>query len=181
MPGRSHARRWRPVLAVVVVGLVAAGGAAARPFGSATQKAGTSALVIANAVKVDTLDPANNSVNESIWLDQNIWGRLVQPNANGTGLIPDLATKWTTSKDGLTYRFTLRSAKFSDGSPITAEDARFSIDRSMKYKGGWGFLLDAVKKVSAPDAKTVQITLKRPHAPLLADLAMYAYAIVPKK
>ena len=51
----------------------------------------------------------------------------------------------------------------------------------MKTKGGWGFLLDAVKAVTAPDAKTVQITLKRPHAPLLADLAMYAYAIVPKK
>ena len=61
---------------------------------------------IANAVKVDTLDPAQNSVNESIWLDQNIWARLLQPNATGTGLIPDLATKWTVSKDGLTYRFT---------------------------------------------------------------------------
>jgi peptide/nickel transport system substrate-binding protein len=184
MSGGSATRRvasWRLVLAVVVLGLVAAGAAGARPFGATQKHAGTDTLVIANAVKVDTLDPAQNSVNESIWLDQNIWARLLQPNANGTGLIPDLATKWTVSKDGLTYRFTLRSAKFSDGSPITAEDARYSIVRSMKTKGGWGFLLDAVKTVTAPDAKTVQITLKRPHAPLLADLAMYAYAIVPKK
>ena len=44
-----------------------------------------STLVIANAVKVDTLDPAQNSVNESIWLDQNLYSRLLQPNSTGTG------------------------------------------------------------------------------------------------
>ena len=53
---------------------------------------GTSTLVIANAVRVDTLDPAANSVNESIWMDQNLYSRLLQPNPNGTGLLPDLAT-----------------------------------------------------------------------------------------
>ena len=51
----------------------------------------------------------------------------------------------------------------------------------MKYKGGWGFLLESVKSLKAPNAQTLVVTLKRPHAPLLADLAMYAYAIVPKK
>ena len=39
----------------------------------------SSTLVIANAVKVDTLDPEANSVNESIWLDQNLYSRLLQP------------------------------------------------------------------------------------------------------
>ena len=31
-------------------------------------------------------------MNESIWLDQNLYSRLLQPNATGTGLLPDLAT-----------------------------------------------------------------------------------------
>jgi peptide/nickel transport system substrate-binding protein len=164
----------------VLVTLVAAGAAVAAT-GSDGSRGAVDKLVIANAVKVDTIDPAENSVNESIWLTQNIYSRLVQPNANGTGLLPDLAKSWSISKNGLTYTFHLRSAKFSDGTPVTAEDARFSIDRSRHFKGGWGFLLESVKSVSAPDSSTLVIKLKTRHAPLLADLAMYAYAIVPKK
>jgi peptide/nickel transport system substrate-binding protein len=164
-----------------VVALVAAGAAFAAVRHDGSRRASVDKLVIANAVKVDTLDPAENSVNESIWLTQNIYSRLVQPNANGTDLLPDLAKSWTVAKNGLTYTFHLRSAKFSDGTPLTAEDARYSIDRSMHFKGGWGFLLDSVKSVAAPNPTTLVIKLKEPHAPLLADLAMYAYAIVPEK
>jgi peptide/nickel transport system substrate-binding protein len=141
----------------------------------------SSTLVIANAVKVDTLDPEANSVNESIWLDQNLYSRLLQPNATGTGLLPDLSSSWTISKDGLTYTFHLRpDAKFSNGTPVTADDVVYSIDRSRKFAGGWGFLLTPVKTITASGAHTVVITLSQPHAPLLADLAMYAYSVVPE-
>jgi peptide/nickel transport system substrate-binding protein len=188
--GGDHLRhrwtRWfgstaQLVLLGGLVTLVVAGAAFAATRTGSSAKAGVDTLVIANAVKVDSIDPAVNSANESIWLDQNIYNRLVQSNASGTALQPDLARSWTISKDGLTYTFHLRKAKFSDGSPETAEDARYSIVRSMKFKGGWGFLLDSVKSVTAPNAQTLVITLKEPHAPLLADLAMYAYAIVPEK
>jgi peptide/nickel transport system substrate-binding protein len=177
--------RWfgstaRLVLLGCFVTLVVAGAAFAAARGGTSANA-VDTLVIANAVKVDSIDPAVNSANESIWLDQNIYNRLVQSNAAGTALQPDLAKSWTISKDGLTYTFHLRKAKFSDGSPETAEDARYSIVRSMKFKGGWGFLLDSVKSVTAPSPQTLVIKLKEPHAPLLADLAMYAYAIVPAK
>jgi peptide/nickel transport system substrate-binding protein len=151
--------------------------------GSGSGSSGTvNTLVIANAVKVDTLDPEANSVNESIWLDQNLYSRLLQPNATGTGLLPDLASSWNISSNGLTYTFHLRpDAKFSNGTPVTASDVVYSIDRSRKFSGGWGFLLTPVKTITATDAHTVVITLSQPHAPLLADLAMYAYSVVPEK
>ena len=38
-----------------------------------------------------------------------------------------------------------------------------------------------MKTITAPDTHTVVITLSQPHAPLLADLAMYAYSVVPEK
>jgi peptide/nickel transport system substrate-binding protein len=138
-------------------------------------------LIMANAVKIDTLDPEQNSVNESIWLDQNLYSRLVQPDPDGTKIVPDLATSWDVSSDNLTYTFHLRDAKFSDGTPVTAQDAVWSINRARNLKGGWGFLLTAVKSVTAPDSKTVVVKLSQTHAPLLADLAMYAYSVIPQK
>ncbi len=64
---------------------------------------------------------------------------------------------------------------------MTADDVVYSIKRSRAFSGGWGFLLTAVKTITAPDEHTVMITLSQPHAPLLADLAMYAYSVVPEK
>ena len=183
-----RAPRYRTLSAgAVVLGLAAfaagCGGSSTSSSGSggSASASTSSTLVIANAVKVDTLDPEANSVNESIWLDQNLYSRLLQPNATGTGLLPDLASSWTISKDGLTYTFHLRpDAKFSNGTPVTASDVVYSIDRSRKFAGGWGFLLTPVKTITASGAHTVVITLSQPHAPLLADLAMYAYSVVPE-
>ena len=183
----SRAARTRILTAgVIALAIAAAGcGGSATPAGVSTSGSGSGAsastLVIANAVKVDTLDPEANSVNESIWLDQNLYSRLLQPNATGTGLLPDLASSWTVAPNGLSYTFHLRpDAKFSNGSPVTASDVVFSINRSRAFAGGWGFLLTAVKTITAPDAHTVVITLSQPHAPLLADLAMYAYSVIPE-
>ena len=138
-------------LALAAAGCASSGGGTSAPGGGSSGGSATQdTLVIANAVKVDTLDPEANSVNESIWMDQNLYSRLLQPNANGTGLLPDLATSWTIAKNGLTYTFHLRP--------------------EAKFSGGWGFLLTAVKNITAPDAHTVVVTLSQPHAPLLADL-----------
>src|SRR6266516_4231119 len=182
----TRSRMLSAGLAALAIGVVAACSGPSTPAGTGGG-AGTSSgpsvdmLVIANAVKVDTLDPEANSVNESIWLDQNLYSRLLQPNATGTALLPDLATSWDISANGLSYTFHLRpDAKFSNGSPVTAADVVYSIERSRKFSGGWGFLLTAVKTITAPDTHTVVITLSQPHAPLLADLAIDAYSVVPE-
>ena len=54
---------------------------------------------------------------------------------------PELATAWKVAPDGLTATFTLRQGvKFSDGSPLTADDVVFSLTRAIDQKGSWGFL-----------------------------------------
>jgi peptide/nickel transport system substrate-binding protein len=189
-PARPPRRRWgkRSAMALIlgaVLALAAAcssGGSAGGSPASGASSAGTdTTLVMANAVKVDTLDPEQNSVNESIWIDQNLYSRLVAPDPTGTKIVPDLATSWTVSPDKLTYTFHLRSAKFSDGTPVTAQDAVWSIQRASKLSGGWGFLITAVKSITAPNASTVVIKLSQTHSPLLADLAMYAFSVLPEK
>src|SRR5262249_57921396 len=122
--GATMLRATRPrtlsagLIALAVALISAACGSSGGSSGTGTsggtggQAAGSvKTLTIANAVKVDTLDPAQNSVNESIWLDQNIYSSLVQPNANGTGLLPDLAKSWSISKNAITYTFHLQTEK----------------------------------------------------------------------
>ena len=97
-------------------------------------------------------------------------------------IVPDLATSWDISDDSLTYTFHLRDAKFSDGSPVTGLRRGVLDQPRERPRGRLGLPHDRGHgRVTAPDDKTVVITLSQPHAPLLADLAMYAYSVVPEK
>ena len=183
-PRRTRRARRAAVLAAVATVVLAAGcGGGGGSSGSAGGGAKADTLVIANAVNVDTLDPAANSVNESIWMTQNIYQRLLQPNANGTDVIPQLADVVGHLRRRADLHVPPRRRTSSPtAAPVTAEDVRYSIERSINYEGGWGFLLEAVKSVEAPDPEDASWSrCQRPHAPLLADLAMYAYAVVPEK
>jgi len=85
---------------------------------------------------------------------------LVKPMPAGM-TTPSLAESWNESKDHLTYTFTLRkNAKFHDGSPVTAEDVKFSFER---YKGASATLLhEKVKEVQAVSPTQARFVLKEP-------------------
>jgi peptide/nickel transport system substrate-binding protein len=74
---------------------------------------------------------------------------------------PSLAESWTEAKDHLSYTFTLRkNVKFHDGSPLTAEDVKYSFER---YKGASATLLkDKVKEVQVVGPTQVRFVLKEP-------------------
>ncbi|GII04919.1 ABC transporter substrate-binding protein [Planobispora takensis] len=117
-------------------------------------------------------------------------------------LVGDLATDPGTPSDGgKTWTFTLKDGvKWQDGSPITSEDVKWTIERSFAsfitqgptyiqqwltetdhkkaYQGPYdGKRLDAVE---TPDDKTVVFKFKTPHADANYAFAMGGYAIVPK-
>ena len=99
-----------------------------------------------------------------------IYSGLMRRSPDGT-LIPDLASKYDISKDGLTYTFTIRNdAYFQDGKPVTADDVIFTINKikdpiiKSPKKGSW----DGVS-VSKVDEKTVRFTLKQPYALFLEN------------
>lgn len=171
-------------LLTLAVTLSACGGGAEQTSDDApAASSAVDTLKLANAVAVDTLDPIQASANESIWMDQNLYARLVQTDPSGKEIVPDHADKWDISEDKLTYTFHLRDGvKFADGTPVTAQDAKWSIERARDGEdSAWGFLITPVTDITATDDRTLTITLSKPHAPLLADLAMYAYAVLPQK
>jgi peptide/nickel transport system substrate-binding protein len=106
---------------------------------------------------------------------------LVKPMPAGPQT-PSLAESWNLSADGLAYDFTLRSAKFHNGEPVTAEDVKFSFER---YKGGAAALLKGkVKEVRAVDARRVRFVLKEAWPDFMTfygTTATGAGWIVPKK
>ncbi|HEY9784321.1 MAG TPA: ABC transporter substrate-binding protein, partial [Candidatus Obscuribacterales bacterium] len=86
-------------------------------------------------------------------------------------VVPALAESFSVSKDGLTYRFKLRSkARFSDGQPITADDVMESLRlASSKYSPYREDYRD-LKRILLTKPDEVTLELSRPCAPLLARL-----------
>ena len=116
-------------------------------------------------------------------LDHVAYDTLVTVEApDFTKILPNLATKWEVSKDGLTYTFTLRSgAKFTSGNPVTADDVRFSLRRLKYLKDNPSFFMDPVKDIEAVNPTTVKITLSAPDASFMAALAAVPCGIADSK
>jgi peptide/nickel transport system substrate-binding protein len=82
---------------------------------------------------------------------------------------PDLAERWETSADGLTYTFHLTpKARWHDGRPVTSDDVVYSfteiIAKTHPRAGSWWPL---VAGMAADGPHRVSITLKAPYAPFL--------------
>ena len=98
------------------------------PFTAIADVSGT--LIIAENETPENLDPANATNSTVNQLLVGVYDALVQFSAGETSVTPQLATDWQVSSDGMQYTFNLRSdVKFHDGSPMTAADVVFTLDR----------------------------------------------------
>ena len=90
---------------------------------------------------------------------------LVGLNAKGE-VVPALAEKFS-QPDPTTYVYDLRAnAKFTDGTPVTATDVKFSLDQARDAKASPGIAgyMSGVKDVTVTGERQVTVTLKQPDA-----------------
>lgn len=88
-----------------------------------------------------------------------------------SGLIPYLAEDCSVSEDGLTYTFQLRKGvSFTDGTPFTAEDVKFTFDYMKEHPYKW-VSVSMVEEASVVDEHTVEIKLNKTYNPFLSDVA----------
>jgi peptide/nickel transport system substrate-binding protein len=184
MPSRQllHAA-VRPMAAglLIVTSLAAGTLTGVAPGVQAASSTSANTLTIGWSIETKNLNPVTNSQNPDIWVQVNIYERLVQVSKNFKTIVPDLATSWSVSKNSTVYTFHLRSdARFSNGKKVTAADVAFAINRARKPATEFGWTLKAVKAVTAPNPSTVNIVLSRPWAPLLSDLSLYDVGVYPK-
>jgi len=102
-----------------------------------------------------------------------VYSGLMRKGADGS-LIPDLASEYEISKDGLVYTFTLKNNLFfQDGKPVTADDVLFTVnemkdtDIKSPRKVDWDGV--AVEKTGE---KTIQFTLKQPYTSFLENTTL---------
>ncbi|UIK05857.1 ABC transporter substrate-binding protein [Neorhizobium galegae] len=139
-------------------------------------------LTIGRREDSTTFDPIKSAQNVDNWVFSNVFDVLIRVDKTGTKLEPGLAESWKVSDDGLTYTFKIRDAKFSDGSPITADDAAFSLLRIRDNDGSlWSDSYKIVDTAKATDPKTLTVKLKTPSAPFLSTLALPNVSVLSKK
>ncbi|MDC0253641.1 ABC transporter substrate-binding protein [Bacteriovoracales bacterium] len=130
-----------------------------------------------------------------------IYNRLVEFKYGSTDLTPALATSWTTSKDNKTFTFKLRKGVkfhktkyFKPSRDFNADDVLFSFNRQRlkshpyhKVNGGlyeyWQYMemSKLVKDIKKVNDYEVSITLNRPEAPFLSNMAMSFMSILSKE
>lgn len=166
------------------------------------------ALTIALAGEAETLDPAlsYDGITQGILL--NIYDTLIRFKGSSTSEFePLISSEVPTvengliSKDGLTYTFPIRKdIKFIDGTPLTVEDAVYSLRRFLitDISGGPSSLfLEPIFDFSSTrdekgniilsfkelqnrvysDGQNLIVKLKKPFAPFLAIMARWSYVI----
>jgi peptide/nickel transport system substrate-binding protein len=120
-------------LAFALILVVAAGVAPAR---GAADVAGT--LTVAYASLFDeTLNPLYAPAPPKIYYDV-MYEYLVYTDPRTWKLVPGLATRWQMSQDGRSWVFFLRqNVAFSDGSELTADDVKFSLELLTRKEARW--------------------------------------------
>ena len=146
-----------------------------------------------NSGEPQTLDQAQTSINIEAFILKDLYEGLTIYDAAGK-IVPGAAESWKVSDDGLTYTFKLReNAKWSDGSPVTAQDFEFSFKRveDPKTAAKYANILYPIKNaemvntgkadpkelgIKAVDDKTFEITLERP-TPFFLELLAHQTAL----
>ena len=189
------------IMALVTMGLFAGGGKeeASAPAPVPTESAGTvtssgnvkSAEVKADATYKDTviigiandvnnLDPQGSNTDANMMVFYLTHERLVNIDPDTGKVIPALATEWTVSADGCVYEFTIdKDAKFTDGTPCTAEDVKYTYDKAKTSSFASQKVADVIA-TEVIDSTHIRITLQKANQDWLTLMAHGGMSILSK-
>lgn len=136
-----------------------------------------SSLSVQIARQPFVLDPSRMCTYEEKLLNSALYQTLVRYDPERNLLTGELAERWSADKTGRIYTFVLRrGSRFSDGTPVTAWDVKFSWERVLDPEtSSYGYLLREVvgadeklkgvcrqvKGIQVVDDRTLRVTLER--------------------
>lgn len=144
--------------------------------GASTGREASNTVVVGISQELDSLDPHNAEYAGTREVLFNIFEGLVKATPEGE-IEPAVASEYVLSDDASSITFTLRDGiTFHDGSAVTAEDVKYSIER---YAGiqGEGSAFSNIKDIVIADDKTIVINLNTPNTEFVYELTC---AILPQ-
>ncbi|WP_461811219.1 ABC transporter substrate-binding protein [Faecalimonas sp.] len=142
-------------------------------------------LTMALSAVASNLDPIKFTGTYEDQIIRTIGDTLVAYNHDMTEMVGLLATEWSANEAGDVYNFKLRDdvyfqkGKYQDGRQMTAEDVKYSLERSAKESAL--NRLDMLDHVEIVNDFEVNCYLKTPNAAFLAALNNGGNIIVPKE
>jgi peptide/nickel transport system substrate-binding protein len=178
-------RTWMVLAVAAVLAAACTGGSSGEPPASASDGStggnGSAGGVEGGVLKIGTSNQLD-SLNPFVAFSAASYQAFIYdyPYLLGIGpstdFVPDFATKWQSSADGKTWTFTTTAgAKWSDGQPLTADDAAWTISTIKRFQAGPTALFSGnvahLASAVATDPTTLTLTYEAPVANVLAQLA----------
>lgn len=161
----NHSKKPLWGAAVLVTGALALAGCAGTPTPAEDVP---QTIAVAGNFPIVSLDPYGQYAADAglNFVSKQVYGVLIVGDGDG-GYLPQLATEWEVSDDGLAWTFTLREAEYSDGTAFTSADVKASADLMVNgggsFAGQWKPIV-----VETPDERTVVFRTTTPGAAVLA-------------
>ena len=145
-------KRWLAALLLTSGALIFATGA----IGSGSKSTSGGTFRLGTASGIDSLNPYVAFNQDAYSAFEYVYPILIQYDSH-LHYAPFFARSWHASKDGKSWTFkTQPNAKWSDGKPLTAADAAWTINTDLKYKSGAtanvAGLVSHINNAKAPNA-----------------------------
>ena len=143
--------------------------------------AGQSQLTVVQPAEATTMDPGRSTQVLTVNYFVNLYDTLTRWDTD-LKLQPGLATAWKNTSD-TTWEFTLRpGVKFHDGTPLTAEDVKATLERNLvpgKTVVQSGFATIEAVQIASPS--TIRIVTKKPDPLVPVRMAQMGAQILPAR
>ncbi|MEU6999989.1 ABC transporter substrate-binding protein [Nonomuraea sp. NPDC046570] len=174
--------RWSGAVTAVVTALALTscglneGKDASKPTGGGT----STTLRIGTTTDVANFNPLQSLSKTDNWILNAMYPHLLRIDENAKK-VPELASEYTHEDGGKSVVFKLRDDfVWSDGTPVTSADVKYSAETIMKNKlGNVAAKLTWVEGIETPDATTVVFKLSQPYAPFAEGVGFWM-SVVPK-
>jgi peptide/nickel transport system substrate-binding protein len=167
----SRLKRVSAIAALAVATALVGAGCGNGSAGSAQQGG---IFQLGSDSSIDSLNPFVAFQADAYTTFEYIYPSLVQYNPQ-LQVVPDFATSWQVTDGGRVWTFhTEPHAKWSDGKPLTAQDAAWTLSTIIKFQNGptansAGYVTDMTSAV-APNPDTLVVTYSQPVANVLSQM-----------